>query len=137
MSGGPGPKLRPGDRQVPEGVYRAEFLNANSRYHLSIRLDFPNAFDRARATADGRTQLGSDIMIHGTSASIGCLAMGNPAAEDLFVLAALAGKRNLEIVIAPTDFRRQPIRIPDKAPTWLPLLYNQIEQELERFPAEA
>ena len=32
MSGGPGPKLRAGDRQVPEGVYRAEFLNANSRY---------------------------------------------------------------------------------------------------------
>jgi len=137
MSGGPGPKLRQGDRQVPEGVYRAEFLNANSRYHLSIRLNFPNAFDLAQARADERTQLGSDIMIHGTSASIGCLAMGNQAAEDLFVLAALTGKENLTVVIAPSDFRRQPIKAPDGGPGWLPLLYNRIKLELGRFPTQA
>jgi hypothetical protein len=137
MSGGLGPKLRRGDKQVPEGIYRAEFLNANSRFHLSIRLNFPNAFDLAQAKADSRTELGSDIMIHGTSASIGCLAMGNQAAEDLFVLAALTGKEHVNIVISPTDFRRQPIRTPDGAPHWLPLLYNQIKQELGRFPGAA
>ena len=52
-------------------------------------------------------------------------------------LSALAGKRNVEIVVAPTDFRRQSMRIPDDAPQWLPLLYNQINQELDRFPAGA
>ena len=31
-SGGPGPKLREGDKQVPEGVYRVESLNPNSHY---------------------------------------------------------------------------------------------------------
>jgi hypothetical protein len=36
-SGRAGPKLRQGDRQVPEGVYRIELLNPNSRYHLSLR----------------------------------------------------------------------------------------------------
>src|SRR5690606_651865 len=65
-SGGPGPKLAEGGRQVPEGIYRAEFLNANSRYHLSIRVSYPNAFDREMAARDGRTRLGGDIMIHGS-----------------------------------------------------------------------
>jgi murein L,D-transpeptidase YafK len=86
-SGGPGPKLREGDRQVPEGIYAVESLNPNSRFHLALRLDYPNAFDREMAAADGRANLGGDIMIHGSDVSIGCLAMGNEAAEDLFVLA--------------------------------------------------
>ena len=40
-SGAPGPKLKEGDHQVPEGVYRVESLNPNSRFHLSVRLDTP------------------------------------------------------------------------------------------------
>jgi hypothetical protein len=137
MSGSLGPKLREGDMQVPEGIYRAEFLNANSRFHLSIRLNYPNDFDQAQAKAEGREALGSDIMIHGTSSSIGCLAMGNQAAEDLFILAAVSGKEQVEIVVAPTDFRRQPVRTPDGAPSWLPVLYEHIKAALSRFPSEA
>lgn len=34
-SGTAGPKLAEGDRQVPEGIYRVESLNPNSRFHLS------------------------------------------------------------------------------------------------------
>jgi hypothetical protein len=135
MSGGPGPKLREGDLQVPEGLYRAEFLNPNSRFHVSIRLNYPNAFDKAQALADGRTGLGSDIMIHGTRSSVGCLAMGNEAAEDLFVLAALVGKEQTSIVVAPTDFRRQPVRVPAGSPAWLPALYSDIQQALIGFPS--
>lgn len=134
MSGTLGPKLREGDMQVPEGIYRAEFLNANSRFHLSIRLDYPNAFDRQQARHDGRTRPGSDIMIHGTAASIGCLAMGNEAAEDLFVLAALAGKERVGIVIAPTDFRRKALEPPNGSPAWVPALYRQIQNALNRYP---
>jgi hypothetical protein len=37
---------------------------------------------------DGRKNLGSNIMIHGKNCSVGCLAMGDEAAEELFVLAA-------------------------------------------------
>ena len=51
-SGGLGPKLREGDRQVPEGVYSIVYLNPNSVAHLSLALGYPNAFDRAHA--DGR-----------------------------------------------------------------------------------
>lgn len=137
MSGTAGPKLRRGDMQVPEGIYRAEFLNANSRFHLSIRLDYPNDLDRAHAATDGRTDLGSDIMIHGTTSSIGCLAMGNEAAEDLFILAALAGRERVEIIVAPTDLRRTDVQIPEGAPSWLAGLYAQIKAALSRFPGEA
>ena len=34
MSGTLGPKLREGDRQVPEGLYGIESLNPNSLFHL-------------------------------------------------------------------------------------------------------
>src|SRR6218665_2377202 len=37
-SGRLGPKLVEGDHQVPEGIYQADFLNPNSRFHVSIRL---------------------------------------------------------------------------------------------------
>jgi hypothetical protein len=137
MSGDLGPKLRQGDMQVPEGIYQAEFLNANSRFHLSIRLNYPNDFDRAQANAEGRTDLGSDIMIHGTAASIGCLAVGNQTAEDLFILAALTGRERVEIVIAPTDLRRGALPAPEGAPPWLTVLYSQIKAALSRFPSEA
>lgn len=136
MSGRLGPKLREGDLQVPEGIYRAEFLNANSRFHLSIRLNYPNADDRAWAALDGRSQLGSDIMIHGTSASIGCLAMGNQAAEDLFILAALAGKEHVRIVVAPTDFRRTGTMPVIEGPTWLSVLYAKLHTELAQYPIQ-
>ncbi len=89
-SGHAGPKFREGDRQVPEGLYRIESLNPNSLFHVSLRVNYPNDFDRSKATADNRDRMGGDIMIHGNAVSIGCLAMGDPAAEDLFVLAAQA-----------------------------------------------
>src|SRR5207244_3968581 len=79
-SGELGPKLREGDGQVPEGLYAINFLNPNSLYHLSLRVSYPNDFDRAQAKRDGRQKLGGDIMIHGSFASIGCLAMGDEAA---------------------------------------------------------
>ncbi|MHC4915911.1 MAG: L,D-transpeptidase family protein, partial [Planctomycetota bacterium] len=62
-SGGPGPKLREGDRQVPEGFYLVEGLNPNSAFHLSIRLDYPNDFDLRMAERDGRASPGGDIYI--------------------------------------------------------------------------
>jgi murein L,D-transpeptidase YafK len=53
-SGGPGPKLRQGDGQVPEGIYRIDLLNPNSLYHLSLRVNY-NAEDGAeRWTTDGQ-----------------------------------------------------------------------------------
>lgn len=59
-SGTLGPKLREGDGQVPEGLYRVENLNPNSRFHLAIRVNYPNAFDLANAVREQRANPGSD-----------------------------------------------------------------------------
>ncbi len=132
-SGKIGPKLQEGDRQVPEGVYPIELLNPNSLYHLSMRVGYPNAFDRAQAAREGRTNLGGDIMIHGNAVSIGCIAIGDPAAEDLFVLAARTGIENIKVIISPVDFR-VPGKTVDQTvagvPVWTKELYASISQEL-------
>lgn len=134
-SGNLGPKLKEGDGQVPEGFYMIESLNPNSAYHLSLRLDYPNAYDRARAAEEGRTQLGGDIMIHGREVSAGCLAMGDPAIEELFVLAADAGWQDAEVLLCPYDFRSPPdgVSLP-AAPAWLTGLYGQLQTTLAKLP---
>jgi hypothetical protein len=133
-SGDLGPKLRQGDAQVPEGLYRVELLNPNSRFHLSLRLSYPNAFDRRMAREDGRRNLGGDIMIHGNSVSIGCLAMGDAAAEDLFVLAADTGLARLDVILAPRDLRRHEAPRSPALPSWAPELYAQVREELLALP---
>lgn len=129
-SGGPGPKRREGDRQVPEGFYNLTVLNPNSAYHLSIRVDYPNAEDIAHRTVE-RGQMGGDIYIHGNAKSIGCLAMGDPGIEEIFPLVATVGLRNCKILIAPEDFRTKPIPKTDDA--WLRELYARLKTELKRF----
>ncbi len=134
-SGVSGPKLRFGDQQVPEGIYRIEYLNPNSRFHVSLKLDYPNAFDREMGAKDGRTDLGGDIMIHGKAASVGCLAMGDEASEELFVLAATINIKNVTAIIMPTDFRKSAPAAAKDGPSWLPKLYAEIDREIKLFPA--
>ncbi|MFN0199917.1 MAG: murein L,D-transpeptidase family protein, partial [Bacteroidia bacterium] len=44
-SGELGPKKREGDKQVPEGLYEIVAFNPESKYHLSLRLNYPNEYD--------------------------------------------------------------------------------------------
>lgn len=134
FSGQLGPKLREGDRQIPEGIYGIESLNPNSLYHLSLRVDYPNDFDRARAREEGRTNLGGDIMIHGRAVTIGCIPVGDPAIEELFVLAAETGIQNIKVIISPVDFRGHnlPEDMPD-LPAWTRELYEQIALEMRQL----
>jgi hypothetical protein len=139
MSGTLGPKLKEGDMQVPEGCYRIESLNPNSLYHLALRVSYPNAEDRRRGRQDGRADLGSDIMVHGKTCSIGCLAMGDEASEDLFVLAAETGIDNVALILSPVDFRVRDLpRDMPPLPAWADQLYTSIRQELAAlsFPTE-
>lgn len=134
-SGRSGPKLRRGDRQVPEGIYRISYLNPNSRYHVSLRVNYPNRFDRKMAAKDGRADLGGDIMIHGKNVSAGCLAMGDEAAEELFLLVAKVGKSNARVIIAPSDLRRVSTASHPNSPVWLPELYESVKTALAELPA--
>ena len=134
MSGGLGPKLCEGDGQVPEGIYRIDWLNPNSLYHLSMHIDYPNEYDRARSAEDGRDTLGGDIMIHGGHASDGCLAMGDEAAEDMFVLVAKTGLANVGVILSPVDFRKRdfPESAAKRLPVWANDLYRIIRQYLKQ-----
>jgi TPR repeat protein len=148
-SGALGPKLAEGDHQVPEGVYRVEALNPNSTYHLSLRIDYPNDFDRDRASEDGRERLGGNIMIHGGAVSDGCLPVGDEAIEEIFALVDRVGAEDVPVIVSPLDLRRtEPRRAEARAgkrPAWLPELYARIARALEPFavpgterpPAEA
>jgi len=132
LSGGAGPKLAEGDLQVPEGIYRVDWLNPNSSFHLSMHIDYPNEYDKAMAMKDGRDNLGGDIMIHGGNASIGCLAMGDEAVEDLFVLVAETGLANVEVILSPMDFRVRDLSEKVK-PDWTEELYRIIQQRLREI----
>ncbi|HRJ71105.1 MAG TPA: L,D-transpeptidase family protein [Terrimicrobiaceae bacterium] len=135
-SGTAGPKLREGDHQVPEGFYRIELLNPNSRFHLSLRVNYPNADDLARAHEAGRNpaELGGDIMIHGGAASTGCLAVGDPAIEELFALVAATGLDRVQLIIAPCDFRTgATVQLPDSAPVWTGALHEKLQAAVGRF----
>jgi hypothetical protein len=79
-SGRAGPKRREGDWQVPEGFYAIDMFNPQSNYHLSMRVDYPNARDRSLKSTGGQ------IMIHGDCVSIGCVAIGDERIEELWVM---------------------------------------------------
>ena len=132
-SGGIGPKRREGDLQVPEGLYRLPELNPRSSYHLSIRVDYPNSDDIAHAAVP-RDEMGGDIYIHGSDVSIGCMALGNQAIEEVFLMAAMVPESSRRIIIAPYDFRRtQPPALP-RSQGWVTELYKRITAELRAFP---
>lgn len=134
-SGTAGPKLREGDLQVPEGIYRITLLNPNSKFHLSLRLNYPNEFDIAKGRADHRERLGGDIMIHGNEVSIGCIAIGDPGIEELFMFAAKSELSQWKVILSPTDFRKSGARkIASSLPRWVASLYTEIESELRALP---
>ncbi|HEX9985814.1 MAG TPA: L,D-transpeptidase family protein [Thermoanaerobaculia bacterium] len=133
-SGHAGPKLREGDYQVPEGVYRLEWLNPNSSYHLSMKVNYPNEFDRSMAVRDRRTKLGGDIFIHGKAVSIGCVALGDPAIEELFTLVAETGHGRVKVIIAPNDLRTGGAVLHEDAPRWVAQLYGTVAAALKDFP---
>ena len=132
-SGKAGPKLNAGDGQVPEGIYPIESLHPNSRFHLALRVGYPNAFDREQAAQDGRPDLGGDIMIHGGDASEGCLAIGDAAIEEVFVLVASTGIGATRLILTPSASVTSDAA-PPSAPSWLPQLYESLAKELARLP---
>ena len=105
-----GNKVREGDGRTPEGEYYVCAKNPNSRFHLSLGLNYPNEEDAVRGLASGLiaraeyeritaasqqrrqppwdTVLGGEIFIHGHGASrdwtLGCIALDNEAVAELY-----------------------------------------------------
>ena len=92
-----GDKEQIGDNRTPEGLFFIQGRNPNSRYHLSLRISYPDATHRARAAKRG-VEPGGDIMIHGLPAeqapfgaahrdydwTNGCIAVTNREIEELW-----------------------------------------------------
>jgi murein L,D-transpeptidase YafK len=133
FSGALGPKLKEGDRQIPEGCYGIEYLNPNSRFYLSLKVSYPNEFDREHAKNEGRTNPGGDIMIHGKDITIGCISVGDDAIEDIFYLANAVGVKNVKVVISPYDMRNgRKAELEVSEVGWYNELCEQIFKELKR-----
>ncbi|UYL09304.1 hypothetical protein B9G69_001800 [Bdellovibrio sp. SKB1291214] len=134
-SGKSGPKLTAGDDQVPEGLYRIASLNPNSQFHLALRLNYPSDFDKKMAKEEGRKNLGSDIMIHGSVLSAGCIAIGDDAVEEIFYLAAQSNYRNWKVILSPVDFRKV-VSAPEPKviKPWIPKLYEELAQTTKELP---
>ena len=101
ISGDVGPKRRSHDLQVPEGFYHIDGLNPYSKYYLSMKVNYPNASDSIRGV---RRHLGSQIFIHGSCISSGCLAITNDRIKELFVYCIEAynsGQEQIDITIFP------------------------------------
>lgn len=80
-----GPKVRQGDRQVPEGWYQIDSINPLSSFHLSMRINYPNTADLVRSRNE--KDPGGDIFIHGDCYSVGCIPIEDEPMEEVFWLA--------------------------------------------------
>lgn len=97
-SGELGPKRREGDLQVPEGLYEVPEFNPGSSYHLSMKVSYPNASDRLRSDAK---RPGGLIYLHGSCASIGCIAIEDAPIEEVYLIALDAKTRPIRFDIFP------------------------------------
>jgi lipoprotein-anchoring transpeptidase ErfK/SrfK len=92
-----GDKERAGDQKTPEGLFHVNAHNPASKFHLALRISYPDDAHRARAAALGADP-GGDIMIHGLPKEFseagkshqqndwtnGCVALSNQEIEELW-----------------------------------------------------
>ncbi len=85
LSGNLGPKRIEGDYQVPEGFYYINQFNPKSEYHLSLGINYPNASDLLLSDS---ARPGSDIYIHGSCITVGCIPIMDSQIEELYLLSS-------------------------------------------------
>jgi murein L,D-transpeptidase YafK len=112
-SGELGPKREEGDLQVPEGFYEIRSFNPTSNFHLSMEVSYPNASDKILGT---KGKLGSLIYLHGNCASIGCIAITDEPAEQVYLMATDAKLRRLPIHIFPKRLDEAGLKAVEKNP---------------------
>lgn len=89
-----GHKQYEGDGRTPEGTYLINRRNPRSEFHLSLGISYPNAWDRERAAALGKSP-GGDIFIHGQPLTYrpnkpdwtaGCIAVKDKEIEEIYAM---------------------------------------------------
>jgi murein L,D-transpeptidase YafK len=103
-----GDKQHEGDNRTPEGVFRIANRNPQSKFHLALRISYPDIRHLERARSLGMAP-GGDIMIHGLALEFasagnahrlqdwtnGCIALTNEEIEELW--SAVADGTPIEI----------------------------------------
>jgi len=91
-----GAKRFEGDGRTPEGLYRIDYGNPDSAYHLSLHISYPSQ-DDARFAAERGHSAGGAIFIHGQPNDFagervpgdwtaGCIAVSDAEIETLWEL---------------------------------------------------
>lgn len=97
-----GPKQAQNDGKTPEGNYKIITKNNRSKFHLSLKISYPNEKDLKQAAAKN-LPAGNDIMIHGLGNGLGwigrlhtvkdwtrgCIAVTNPEIEEIYAATPL------------------------------------------------
>jgi murein L,D-transpeptidase YafK len=107
LAGTLGPKRMEGDYQVPEGFYYINEFKPNSNYHLALGVSYPNASDRVLSDS---ASPGSEIFIHGSCTTVGCIPINNDQIEELYTLAASVhneGQDFIPIHVFPISFKNK------------------------------
>ena len=134
-SGDLGPKRKEGDWQVPEGLYEVPSFNPFSDYHLSMKVSYPNASDRLRSDAK---RPGGLIYLHGSCASIGCIAIEDGPIEEVYLIVIDAKRQPVRFDIFPTHLDREGLEsLKDSANTefWKELAPAYLAFEQNHRPA--
>jgi murein L,D-transpeptidase YafK len=103
-SGVLGPKRKSGDLQIPEGFYKIDLYNPESSYHLSFRINYPNASDLILGDQENP---GNEIFIHGDCVTVGCIPLGDDHIKELYLLSVLSknGNGQANVHIFPTRMK--------------------------------
>ncbi|MBT8419004.1 MAG: L,D-transpeptidase family protein [Silicimonas sp.] len=89
-----GDKKVEGDGRTPVGHYLIDRRNPDSRYHLSLGINYPSERDISEAEALGKAP-GGDIFIHGQGRNFsflipdwtwGCIAVTNDEMEEIYAM---------------------------------------------------
>jgi murein L,D-transpeptidase YafK len=126
QSGTMGPKRLEGDYQVPEGFYYINEFNPHSNYHLSMKLNYPNASDRILSDS---LRPGNGIYIHGSCVSVGCIPVTDEEIEEIYIISSYA-KANGEDFIPVHVF---PIRYTQKRSLEYFKLSSKNSPSLQKF----
>jgi murein L,D-transpeptidase YafK len=104
LAGTLGPKRMEGDYQVPEGFYYINVFNPKSNYYLSLGINYPNVSDRILSDS---LRPGSEIFIHGSCVTVGCIPIRDEQIDEVYILAAHAkdqGQDFIPVHIFPIRF---------------------------------
>lgn len=104
LAGTLGPKRMEGDYQVPEGFYYINMFNPKSNYYLSLGINYPNPSDKLLSDS---LRPGSDIFIHGSCVTVGCIPIRDDQIDELYIIAAHAkdlGQDFIPVHIFPVRF---------------------------------